>query len=173
MISTLDDLHIWAPALATGTLLQPATQAQRLETVNAPGLASDVGYGLGIFDVAGWIGHNGSLPPGYQTVCVYLPEQETTLAIMINTDVPPYQAANPARRWRGPSRRSSRRNTSTSSAPECRIRTRRPRPRRRLGDPGNVLDVRPADQLTPCEWQSVREHTSPLTCPPAAVACRA
>ena len=94
MISTLDDLHIWAPALATGTLLQPATQAQRLETVNAPGLASDVGYGLGIFDVAGWIGHNGSLP-GYQTVCVYLPEQETTLAIMINTDVP-YQGSEPS-----------------------------------------------------------------------------
>ncbi|MFC9550802.1 serine hydrolase domain-containing protein [Rhodococcus sp. NPDC056960] len=94
MISTLDDLHIWAPALATGTLLQPATQAQRLETVNAPGLAPDVGYGLGIFDVAGWIGHNGSLP-GYQTVCVYLPEKQTTLAIMINTDVA-YQDSEPS-----------------------------------------------------------------------------
>ncbi|RZK96030.1 MAG: class A beta-lactamase-related serine hydrolase [Rhodococcus sp. (in: high G+C Gram-positive bacteria)] len=94
MISTLDDLRIWAPALATGTLLQPATQAQRLETVNAPGLASDVGYGLGIFDIAGWIGHNGSLP-GYQTVCIYLPEQETTLAIMINTDIA-YEDSEPS-----------------------------------------------------------------------------
>ncbi|MFC0454465.1 serine hydrolase domain-containing protein [Rhodococcus jostii] len=94
MISTLDDLRIWAPALATGTLLQPATQAQRLETVNAPGLASDVGYGLGIFDIAGWIGHNGSLP-GYQTVCIYLPEQKTTLAIMINTDIA-YEDSEPS-----------------------------------------------------------------------------
>ncbi|MBV6755439.1 serine hydrolase domain-containing protein [Rhodococcus opacus] len=94
MISTLDDLRIWAPALATGTLLQPATQAQRLETVTAPGLASDVGYGLGIFDIAGWIGHNGSLP-GYQTVCMYLPETETTVAIMLNTDIP-YEDSEPS-----------------------------------------------------------------------------
>lgn len=85
MISTLDDLRIWAPALATGTLLSPETQAQRLETVSAPGYAPGVGYGLGIFEAEGWIGHNGSLP-GYQTVVVYLPEQETSLVIMINTD---------------------------------------------------------------------------------------
>ncbi|MCQ4120393.1 serine hydrolase domain-containing protein [Rhodococcus tibetensis] len=94
MISTLEDLHIWVPALATGTLLKPATQEQRLQTVNAPGLPTDVGYGLGIFDIAGWIGHNGSIP-GYQTVCVYLPEKETTLAIMINTDVP-FEGSEPS-----------------------------------------------------------------------------
>lgn len=86
MISTIDDLQTWAPALATGELLEPETQAQRLETVTAPGLPSDVGYGLGLFDIAGWIGHNGSLP-GYQTVNVYLPERETTLAILVNTDI--------------------------------------------------------------------------------------
>lgn len=85
MISTLDDLRIWGPALATGTLLTPETQQQRLETVNAPGYPPDVGYGLGLFNAAGWIGHNGSLP-GYQTVTVYLPERATTLVIMINTD---------------------------------------------------------------------------------------
>ncbi|WP_213574602.1 serine hydrolase domain-containing protein [Rhodococcus sp. USK13] len=94
MISTLEDLHIWAPALATGTLLQPATQEQRLQTVTAPGLSTDVGYGLGIFDIAGWIGHNGSIP-GYQTVSVYLPEKEMTLVIMINTDVP-YEGSEPS-----------------------------------------------------------------------------
>jgi D-alanyl-D-alanine carboxypeptidase len=32
MISTLDDLRIWATALATGTLLSPATQTRRLNT---------------------------------------------------------------------------------------------------------------------------------------------
>ncbi|MFF0817533.1 serine hydrolase domain-containing protein [Rhodococcus sp. NPDC003318] len=94
MISTLDDLRIWGPALATGTLLEPATQEQRLETVTAPGHPAGVGYGLGIFDVNGWIGHNGSLP-GYQTVVVYLPEQETTLAIMINTDEA-YEGSEPS-----------------------------------------------------------------------------
>ncbi|WP_051637424.1 serine hydrolase domain-containing protein [Rhodococcus sp. UNC363MFTsu5.1] len=94
MISTLEDMHIWGPVLATGTLLKPETQAQRLETVNAPGYPADVGYGLGVFDIAGWIGHNGSLP-GYQTVTVYLPEQKTTLVIMINTDIA-YEGSEPS-----------------------------------------------------------------------------
>ncbi|MFI6433163.1 serine hydrolase domain-containing protein [Rhodococcus oryzae] len=94
MISTLEDLHIWGPVLATGTLLKPETQAQRLETVNAPGYPPDVGYGLGVFNAAGWIGHNGSLP-GYQTVTVYLPEQKSTLVIMTNTDIA-YEGGEPS-----------------------------------------------------------------------------
>jgi D-alanyl-D-alanine carboxypeptidase len=85
MISTLDDMRIWAPALATGKLLDPATQQQRLQTVGAPGLPQQDGYGLGIFNLGGWIGHNGSLP-GYQTVAVYLPEKQTTMVIFTNTD---------------------------------------------------------------------------------------
>ncbi|HJT91736.1 MAG TPA: serine hydrolase domain-containing protein [Mycobacterium sp.] len=86
MISTLDDMHIWAPALATGKLLTPELQAERLQTVGAPGLPPQDGYGLGIFNLGGWIGHNGSLP-GYQTVAVYLPEKQTTMVILINTDI--------------------------------------------------------------------------------------
>jgi D-alanyl-D-alanine carboxypeptidase len=86
MISTLDDMHIWAPALATGKLLSPEMQAERLQTVGAPGLPPQDGYGLGIFNLGGWIGHNGSLP-GYQTVSVYLPQTQTTMVILINTDI--------------------------------------------------------------------------------------
>lgn len=85
MISTLDDLHTWAPALATGKLLTPATQAQRLKVVTMAGAPSN-GYGLGIFDIDGWIGHNGSLP-GYQTLAVYLPAQHATLVVLTNTDI--------------------------------------------------------------------------------------
>lgn len=85
MISTLDDLRIWAPALATGSLLQPETQAQRLETIRVPGFPDDVGAGLGILKNSGWIGHGGSIS-GYQTQLLYLPEQELTLAILTNTD---------------------------------------------------------------------------------------
>ncbi len=94
MISTLEDMHTWAPALATGKLLTPATQTQRLQTVNAEGLPPPDGYGLGIFNLGGWIGHNGSLP-GYQTVAVYLPEKQTTMVILINTDIE-YQGAEPS-----------------------------------------------------------------------------
>ncbi|MFF3614321.1 serine hydrolase domain-containing protein [Streptomyces sp. NPDC002580] len=83
MISNLHDLRRWAKIVATGTLLSPRTQAQRLRTLPTgfPGTT----YGLGIFDANGWIGHNGSLP-GYETVTVYLPSEKATLVLMINTD---------------------------------------------------------------------------------------
>ncbi|MFD0357377.1 serine hydrolase domain-containing protein [Streptomyces sp. NPDC127110] len=83
MISDLEDLRSWAKTLATGTLLKPATQAERLKTtsVGIPG----AGYGLGLFDVQGWIGHNGSLP-GYESLGVYLPEEKATLVVILNTD---------------------------------------------------------------------------------------
>jgi D-alanyl-D-alanine carboxypeptidase len=87
MISTLDDLHTWADALATGALLTPETQRERLDTVNAAPLPPQDGYGLGIFDLAGWVGHNGSLP-GYQTVVIHLAEKQMTLVIASNTDIP-------------------------------------------------------------------------------------
>lgn len=86
MISTLEDMHIWAPALATGKLLTPEMQAQRLQTVTTPGMPAQDGYGVGLFKLGGWIGHNGSLP-GYQTVSVYLPEKQTSLVIFTNTDI--------------------------------------------------------------------------------------
>ncbi|MFE9632602.1 serine hydrolase domain-containing protein [Streptomyces sp. NPDC006463] len=84
IISDLQDLRSWARTLATGTLLTPATQAERLKTtsVGIPG----AGYGLGIFNVQGWIGHNGSLP-GYETLTVYLPEAQATMVVLLNTDV--------------------------------------------------------------------------------------
>ncbi|MFG2875030.1 serine hydrolase domain-containing protein [Streptomyces sp. NPDC048337] len=83
MISDLGDLKSWAKTLATGTLLTPATQAQRLKVVPAlPG----TGYGLGIFNVQGWIGHNGSLP-GYGALVVYMPQTQATLVLLLNTDI--------------------------------------------------------------------------------------
>ncbi|MET9725287.1 serine hydrolase domain-containing protein [Streptomyces zaomyceticus] len=83
MISDLHDLRRWARVVATGELLSPETQAQRLRTLPTghPGTS----YGLGIFETNGWIGHNGSIP-GYETVTVYLPSQKATLVLMINTD---------------------------------------------------------------------------------------
>jgi D-alanyl-D-alanine carboxypeptidase len=87
MISTLDDLRTWGRALATGVLLSPGTQAQRLQTVTAPPFPADVGYGLGLFVAQDWVGHNGSLP-GYESLTLYLPQQRTTLVVLLNTDEP-------------------------------------------------------------------------------------
>ncbi|MFD3530243.1 serine hydrolase domain-containing protein [Streptomyces sp. NPDC058664] len=83
MISNLHDLRRWAKVVATGELLSPETQAQRLKTLPTgfPGTT----YGLGILETNGWIGHNGSIP-GYETVTVYLPSKKATLVVMINTD---------------------------------------------------------------------------------------
>ncbi|MEU0398837.1 serine hydrolase domain-containing protein [Streptomyces sp. NPDC006197] len=84
MISDLQDLRTWARVVATGTLLTPKTQAERLKTYPT-GLAG-AGYGMGIFNVQGWIGHNGSLP-GYESLTIYLPEARATLVVLLNTDV--------------------------------------------------------------------------------------
>ncbi|WP_338492102.1 MULTISPECIES: serine hydrolase domain-containing protein [unclassified Streptomyces] len=83
MISNLQDLRTWAGVVATGTLLTPKTQAERLKVypTDIPG----AGYGLGIFNIQGWIGHNGSLP-GYESLTIYLPEPRATLVVLLNTD---------------------------------------------------------------------------------------
>ncbi|MEU4115663.1 serine hydrolase domain-containing protein [Kitasatospora sp. NPDC028055] len=85
MISDLDDMRSWAENVATGGLLSPKTQAERLDAhpTGAPGDA----YGLGIDINHGWIGHAGSLP-GYQSLTVYLPAQKATMVILLNTDIP-------------------------------------------------------------------------------------
>jgi D-alanyl-D-alanine carboxypeptidase len=87
MISTVHDLRIWARHLATGKrLLKPAVQRERADSLKEtqPGAAS--AYGIGMFSVAGWVGHNGSLP-GYQTVAVHRPANRTTVVVLTNTDI--------------------------------------------------------------------------------------
>ncbi|MFH8789193.1 serine hydrolase domain-containing protein [Streptomyces roseoverticillatus] len=84
MSSDLRDLRTWARVVATGSLLRPKTQAERLKTLPTP--ISGVGYGLGIFNVQGWIGHNGSLP-GYESLTIHLPEERATLVVLLNTDI--------------------------------------------------------------------------------------
>ncbi|RSS81127.1 serine hydrolase [Streptomyces sp. WAC06614] len=92
MISDLRDLRMWAKTVATGTfpdgtqMISPRMQQQRL--ASPPDTMPGAGYyGLGIFNVQGWIGHNGSLP-GYQSLTLYLPEQRATLVVLLNSDIP-------------------------------------------------------------------------------------
>ncbi|MEU9337826.1 serine hydrolase domain-containing protein [Streptomyces sp. NPDC048290] len=92
MISNLQDLRRWAKTVATGELLDAHTQSERLTFL--PTGVPGTGYGLGIFDSGGWIGHNGSLP-GYETVTVYLPSEQATLVILLNTDIT-YQGQEPS-----------------------------------------------------------------------------
>lgn len=85
IVSTAADMRTWASVLGKGTLLQPATQAQRL--AGGTELLPGVGYSFAIFDVDGWRGHNGDIP-GYATVVVYLPDRDATLVVMVNSDIP-------------------------------------------------------------------------------------
>ncbi len=87
MISTLEDLRIWADALADGELLTPQIQAERLRVQPLSPDTPDIGYGLGVFDVDGWIGHNGGIP-GYQSLTIHLPSADTSVVVLLNTDIP-------------------------------------------------------------------------------------
>jgi D-alanyl-D-alanine carboxypeptidase len=98
MISTLEDLHIWARALATGALLRPAQQRQRL-TWNPYSAAASHGfgrYGLGVSDLVGFIGHDGGIL-GFNTVMRYLPATHATVVVIANScSVPGSESVLPA-----------------------------------------------------------------------------
>jgi len=84
MISTLEDLRVWAKALATGELLSEEMQRERLAWVQMPGGESlDMKYGMGIFSMGGLIGHDGMLW-GYNTGMYYYPEHDATIVVFFN-----------------------------------------------------------------------------------------
>jgi D-alanyl-D-alanine carboxypeptidase len=85
MISTVDDLTIWARALARGTLLSRRTQAERLRFAPLSGVTSplSIGYGLGVFEIQGFIGHNGAIL-GYSSAMFYRPDKDATIVVIGN-----------------------------------------------------------------------------------------
>jgi D-alanyl-D-alanine carboxypeptidase len=81
-VSTLQDLTVWARALATGALLSPATQAERLQGVPVgPPPAPE--YGLHITNFFGLIGHDGNLP-GFSSFIAHDPARDVTLVVLAN-----------------------------------------------------------------------------------------
>ena len=84
MVSNLHDLRVWSRALATGELLSPAMQAERLQwTPVHGGDVLNARYGLGIMSLAGFVGHNGGMP-GYSSIVMYLPEADATIVVLVN-----------------------------------------------------------------------------------------
>jgi D-alanyl-D-alanine carboxypeptidase len=88
MLSTVGDLRTWAEALATGTLLSPELQAERLDFQMYPRVATPIGeqqfgYGLGVLTFNGFIGHNGGIL-GYSSWMVYEPRTGSTIVVVTN-----------------------------------------------------------------------------------------
>ena len=82
ILSTLEDVRVWAEALGRGDLLSLESQTQRL-VMNPAGDGYDE-YGFGIARIGDWIGHDGVFP-GYQTVALYDPALDQTVVILANS----------------------------------------------------------------------------------------
>ena len=89
-VSTVADMRSWLSVLGKGASLQPETHTQRLS--DGSPVADGANYAFAIFDVQGWIGHNGSIP-GYTTVAVYLPSRDASLVVTVNSDASEPHAA--------------------------------------------------------------------------------
>jgi D-alanyl-D-alanine carboxypeptidase len=87
MVSTVDDLHRYARALATGRgLLSPGTQRRRLKFVPLGFTGRIYRYGLGIAKFGHYLGHNGEVP-GYGSMLLHSPEDRATIVVLGNTSV--------------------------------------------------------------------------------------
>ena len=89
VVSTLDDLELWAHALFTGKgILDAKTQQLRRDSIltSPPPNTPTAGYGIGIGDRNGWWGHTGELP-GYNTAVYHNYDLDTTIIVVVNSDI--------------------------------------------------------------------------------------
>ena len=86
MISTLDDMRVWARDFAMGKLLSPAMKRERDRFLPAPQEGDGALYGLAIENQNGWIGHNGNIM-SYMAYPYYLPSERITMVVLLNSGV--------------------------------------------------------------------------------------
>lgn len=82
MISDMADLKRWVKVYATGAEVSAQSQQARLRGVRMPGESTS--FGLGIVMTNGWLGYTGGLD-GYHTSAYYLPEQDATVIVLVNS----------------------------------------------------------------------------------------
>jgi D-alanyl-D-alanine carboxypeptidase len=80
MVSTLDDARVWAEALASGSLLKPATQSERLQGAPLEKGPPYDRYALGIGETDGWWGHNGE---GFGFTAAVFHEQSSGATVVV------------------------------------------------------------------------------------------
>jgi D-alanyl-D-alanine carboxypeptidase len=76
-------MHTWIIALAEGTLLSPEMQRIRLEINPIATAPISLGYGLGILNYNGLLGHNGGIV-GYSSWALHDPETGASFFIVVN-----------------------------------------------------------------------------------------
>jgi D-alanyl-D-alanine carboxypeptidase len=90
IVTNIKDLLTWSVALARGDLLEAKTQAERM-TWYPPDSPPLTGYGLGLSNEQGYIGHIGDIL-GYQAIIEYY--EGNAIAVLINGEPPKQVAGN-------------------------------------------------------------------------------
>lgn len=87
VVSTVGDVHTWLKALVGGSLLSAELQRERLTftPMKRDAGVPPFGYGLGIANLDGQIGHDGSIL-GFHSLAVYRPETGESTVILANLD---------------------------------------------------------------------------------------
>jgi D-alanyl-D-alanine carboxypeptidase len=92
LFGNVGDLLRWGAALGSGQFLPSGLEQQRLTAISNPS-ADDPGspdydaYGLAAGEIDGWWGHTGT-GLGYESLTMYQASTGTTVAILINTQLP-------------------------------------------------------------------------------------
>ncbi|WP_077489386.1 serine hydrolase domain-containing protein [Sinomonas mesophila] len=92
LFGDVGDLLAWGRVLGSGQLLPPVLHNQQLASLSNPSVESPgspyyTGYGLAAGEIDGWWGHTGT-GLGYQALTLHNPATGTTIAILINTQLP-------------------------------------------------------------------------------------
>jgi D-alanyl-D-alanine carboxypeptidase len=80
IVSTINDLKVWAQAMGQGKLISPEAQKQRFTWDTQPGAH----YGIGTMKIGdNFVGHEGHID-GYNSVFFYLPSKNAVIVVMQN-----------------------------------------------------------------------------------------
>lgn len=95
LISNIYDLHTHIRSVVNGNLLSPAMHQEQEQWFGLPG---NEGYGFGLGNVKGWLGHTGEVP-GFNTAMYCLESEKVTIVVHVNSDIPGNDGQNPAAKF--------------------------------------------------------------------------
>ncbi|MGN6030408.1 MAG: serine hydrolase domain-containing protein, partial [Thermomicrobiales bacterium] len=88
VISTVADMDRWIDILLDGEALEPATSRAQLDVIPIPkpdGEPSGFGYGMGVADFGGIVGHNGGIP-GFQSFAGRITALAVNVSVIVNVE---------------------------------------------------------------------------------------